>query len=340
MDSADVHVTVMQGNKRDSGASLPPTSGTHLRCLSKEARSPAGSRAGNSLDRRGSYFGDGISAANCECRVDGQFDGAGNTLFGGVALVDSHLSGTLRFEFFPIGPDKAEFKLRFEPLTGEDSILSAPVLFRMPFEQTSRVGLSRTVRRLFGRDRSRHRGYASRLRVFAKVDAIALRVLVGANPSFPTSPLGFISYDATISPLEYGSAWARFEQRPDGKLDFTFYAFKIRSPWPRRTLASELPPALDGRHATIPASGTAMHPHLRLTTKPYARQAGGKTSRSSLQHAEGAHVSYAQHRVRRWFRFARTGTRRAVDRAISHILGRTVVQFRHSFRRDGTNLDP
>ncbi len=312
------------GDKRDSGASLPQLPVLTYDAYPKKLVLPPDLRQEIPLDRRGSYFGDGISAANCECRVDGQFDGAGNTLFGGVALVDSHLSGTLRFEFFPIGPDKAEFKLRFEPLTGEDSILSAPVLFRMPFEQTS-VSAYPEPYDVSSGEIDLNTGYASRLRVFAKFDAIALRVLVGANHDFPTSPLGFVSYDATISPLEYGSAWARFEQRPDGKLDFTFYGSRFvplgpDARWPLNFAGT------DGRHATIPASGTAMHPHLRLTTKPYARQAGGKpvdlpfnTLRELTCHTHN--TAFGDGFDLRVPELGGPSTGR------SHVLGRTVVQF-------------
>ena len=67
-------------------------------------------------------------------------------------------------------------------------------------------------------------------------------------------------------PGQYGSASARFEQREDGLLDFTFYGSTFvplgqNIQWTLNFMSRS------GQFATIPANGTAMHPHLSLSTR-------------------------------------------------------------------------
>jgi hypothetical protein len=81
-----------------------------------------------------------------------------------------------------------------------------------------------------------------------------------------------ITFKNESSQQYYGSAWARFEQRDDGLLDFTFYGsmFAPVGPvvWPLNFVGPS------GQFATIPAAGTVMHPHLQLSTK--APDSGGE----------------------------------------------------------------
>jgi hypothetical protein len=101
-------------------------------------------------------------------------------------------------------------------------------------------------------------GEVRNLTVYAAYQSSALGLLVAVNPTFPRQPLNF--------PGPYGSAWARFEPRPDGRLDFSFYGstFVPLGPgviWPLNFAGA------DGAPATIPAAGTVMHPHLSLSTR-------------------------------------------------------------------------
>ena len=96
------------------------------------------------------------------------------------------------------------------------------------------------------------------------------------NPGFPRGPITFRNPPPSNCPPPtpeqqqiYASAWAEFEQRPDGLLDFTFYGsmFVPIGPgavWPLNFVSAS------GQHATIPAAGTVMHPHLQLSTKDTA----------------------------------------------------------------------
>jgi hypothetical protein len=208
------------------------------------------------LSKTASYFGDGIAAMNCRDPQGIQWGSCGNLLFGGLALVDSHLSGNIRIKFTPPADGLTRFEVSFlDGFTGDDSVLAAPQFFKMAFQQ-SRVddvpGLvsSGTL--------NLTTGDVTDLKVYARYSSTALFALVSVNPSFPRQPLGF--------PGPYGSASAKFEQRTDGLLDFTFYGStyvplgnNIR--WPLNFFSSTQ------QFATIPANGTVMHPHLHLSTK-------------------------------------------------------------------------
>lgn len=208
------------------------------------------------LSSRASYFGDGIRAVCCREETDRRFGSCAELLFGGLALVDSPLEGEITLRFDPPEDGVARFEIDFgDGFTGRDAVLATPRLFRMPFRRARVDAVPGTVS-----SGKLHlaTGEVTDLRVFARYGADALGALVSVNPGFPRQPLSF--------PGEYGSAWARFEQRRDGRLDFTFYGstFVPLGPdvrWP-------LPFAgADGAFATVPAPGTAMHPHLSLSTE-------------------------------------------------------------------------
>ncbi len=208
------------------------------------------------LNKDKSYFGDGIGAVDCREPRGIQWGSCGNYLFGGLAMVDSHLSGHLHIGFSPPQNGLTTFTVSFpEGLSGDDSVLTTPVMFKMAFQQ-ARVDavpgtVSTGVLNLLT-------GEVSDLKIYAQYRATALLALVSANPTFPRQPLMF--------PGQYGSASARFDQRDDGLLDFTFYGSTFVPlgdgiEWTLNFMSRE------GKFATIPARGTAMHPHLSLSTK-------------------------------------------------------------------------
>lgn len=207
------------------------------------------------INAKRSYFGDGIAAKDCRDTDQVRWGGCGSTLFGGLSMVDSPLEGRIRIRFTPPVGGHSRFTVAYcGGFKGQDAVLSAPLFFRMPF-RGNRVDevpglVSSGVLNLLT-------GEVTDLRFFAQFKSEALGVLVTLNPTFPKQPLSF--------PGEYGSAWARFEPRDDGKLDFTFYGSTfvplgrgIR--WPLNIHGP------DGDFATVPANGTVMHPHLHLTT--------------------------------------------------------------------------
>lgn len=208
------------------------------------------------ISKAASYFGDGITPLNCRDPRDSQTGSCGQTLFGGLAMVDSHLSGYLRLKFTAPQNNLTRFEISFlEGFAGDDSVLITPQFFKMPFQQ-ARVDdvpgqVSSGVLNLAT-------GEVSDLKIYAQFSGTALLTLVGLNPDFPRQPLSF--------PGPYGSAWARFEPRPDGLIDFTFYGSTFvplgnNVRWPLNFFGPTQ------QFATIPANGSVLHPHLHLSTK-------------------------------------------------------------------------
>ncbi|HEX6861302.1 MAG TPA: hypothetical protein VF414_00720, partial [Thermoanaerobaculia bacterium] len=215
------------------------------------------------LSRRASYHGDAIRIVDCADEKAARYGSCGDLFFGGLILYDSHLSGDLRIRFSPPVGDVARFQVSLgeggEGLAGDDGVLSAPQLFRWPVLQ-ARVSDDSSM--ISSGELNLATGEVSNLQVFVHFRNSALFGLVRANPNFPTQPIAF--------PGQYGSAWARFDPRPDGRLDFTFHGSTFLP------LSSVIPdpvvwalpfssPAAD--FASIPASGMAMHPHLQLSTR-------------------------------------------------------------------------
>jgi len=215
------------------------------------------------LSKAASYFGDGIGAVNCGDQQGVQWGTCGNWLFGGLALVESHLSGNVHIRFSQPSGNATRFEVSFPGgLAGDDAVLSAPQFFKMWFRQ-ARVDEAPGLVCSGNLDLSN--GLVTDLQFYARYSATALFALVGINPTFPRVPITF--------PGQYGSAWARFEQREDGLLDFTFYGstYAPLGPgirWPLNIVGPS------GQFASVPAAGTVMHPHLSLSTK--APERGGR----------------------------------------------------------------
>lgn len=207
------------------------------------------------LSKTASYFGDGIGALDCHDPIGIQW-GCGSPIFGGLAMVDSHLSGSLRIKFTEPVNNVSHFEISFEDgFQGEDSVLAAPQFFKMPFQQNRVDQVPDTIS---SGNLNLETGDVSDLTVYARYSSTALTALVSVNPTFPKQPLSF--------PGQYGYAWARFEQRADGKLDFTFYGSTFVPlgkdiSWPLNFVGPS------GNFATVPAAGTVMHPHLQLSTR-------------------------------------------------------------------------
>jgi hypothetical protein len=212
------------------------------------------------LSYRASYHGDAIRVVDCSDEEDSRLGSCAGVLFGGPVLFDSHLSGTLRIRFSPPQDDLTNFTISFDPLAGDDGVLSAPMFFRWPVQEcrvvcepgTMSTGTLDLVT-----------GEVTNLTVAVRYLNSALQALMNVNPSFPDEPIVF--------PGQYGSAWARFEQRDDDTLDFTFHGTTFlplgarlgneRVRWALPFAGAPL------EWASIPARGLALHPHLHLSTR-------------------------------------------------------------------------
>lgn len=241
-----------RSNKKETWPPPPPPAG--------RLQLPPGLEQTLPLAKRATYHGDAIRIVDCQDPRDSRFGSCGDLFFGGFVLYDSHLEGSVHIRFSPPSGDVAHFEVTLgEGLRGDDGVLSAPQFFRWPVLQAQVTDAPGVVS---SGDLNLATGEVSNLQVFVYFRNSALFGLVRANPRFPTQPIAF--------PGQYGSAWARFEQRPDGLLDFTFYGSTFLP------LSSVIPdpvvwalpfssPGMD--FASIPASGMAMHPHLQLSTQ-------------------------------------------------------------------------
>ncbi|HEX4963477.1 MAG TPA: hypothetical protein VF173_21795 [Thermoanaerobaculia bacterium] len=221
------------------------------------------------LAKRATYHGDAIRIVHCPDEKDSRFGSCGDLFFGGFVLYDSHLTGSVRIRFTPPASDVTHFEVTLgEGLRGDDGVLSAPQFFRWPVLQAEVTDAPGFVS---SGDLNLATGEVSNLQVFVYFRNSALFGLMRANPRFPTQPIAF--------PGQYGSAWARFDPRPDGLLDFTFYGSTFLP------LSSVIPDPVvwalpfsspTAEFAHIPASGMAMHPHLQLSTREPETGAAGE----------------------------------------------------------------
>jgi hypothetical protein len=212
------------------------------------------------ISKAASYFGDAIRAANCREENERVFGSGRELLFGGLAMVDSHLSGDLRIRFSEPDGDLAHFEVRHGRLVGEDGTLAAPQFFKLPVRHNEVRDDDDIVS---SGDLNLATGVVSNLKWAVRFGNTALMSLVRVNPKLPNVPIEF--------PGLYGSAWARFQQRDDGLLDFSFYGttfIPLGGAMEGDPIRFPLPlcgPTLE--FASIPAPGTSLHPHLALSTR-------------------------------------------------------------------------
>lgn len=213
------------------------------------------------INKEASYYGDAIRAVHCRNLDEGVWGSGREQLFGGLAMVDSHLTGQIRIRFSEPVDNISHFEMSHETgLIGDDGVLSAPQFFKLPACHNS---VKDDPDLVSSGDLNLATGEVTNMEVHYRFMNTALLSLVRCNPKFPDVPISF--------PGKYGSAHAVFENRADGNLDISFYGTTfvplgmvlseaVRFPLP---FAS---PTLD--FANIPARGAQLHPHIFLSTKP------------------------------------------------------------------------
>lgn len=224
------------------------------------------------LNHDGSYFGDQLRAVDCSPDVTPAFPGdlpvdevrfgtCGNQLFGGVAMIDSHLKGNITIQFFPTSATTAHFVVQQHVLVGDDATLAAPMGFSMPVTG-NQVSDALT---LSSGDVDLTTGYAdpNTLKWYSYFTNTALLRLGNVNPKLVVPVIAF--------PGIRGFTWANFAPRPDGLLDFFFHGSTflglnndvlgdpVRFPLPYCDPT--------GNCASVLARGTSLHPHLQLDTR-------------------------------------------------------------------------
>lgn len=212
------------------------------------------------LNKESSYYGDALRAVHTSNPEEAFYGLSGNLLFGGLAMLDSHLSGTIRIKFSPPADGVSHFEVTHgEGLVGDDERLSAPQFFKLPAVQ-HRLLDPQDV--LSSGDLHLATGEVTNLQYRLYFLNSAIFSLSQVNPTLPKEPINF--------PGQYGSTWAKFEQRSDGLLDFSMYGTTFIPlsvlGVPARFPLPFISPTFS--FASIPCDGTALHPHIHLSTKP------------------------------------------------------------------------
>jgi hypothetical protein len=222
------------------------------------------------LNKAASYHGDAIRVVDCEDPKEGAYGSCANLLFGGLLQFGSHLSGALRINFSPPVNQVTHFQVTWDnALVGDDSVLVGPQFFRLPALQPLVFPYPGTVS---SGDLNLESGEVSNLDFQVQYVNSALAILPKVNPTFPKAPIRF--------PGEYGTAWASFEQRSDGLLDFSFQGttfIPLGKVMPKPMRFALPIGAHTTQAATVPARGTALHPHLHLSTKESSERPKGST---------------------------------------------------------------
>jgi hypothetical protein len=230
-----------------------------LEDLPVKLRLPPGLDQTLPLNKTASFFGDVLHAVDCTEDADLPFGTCGNQLFGGLVMTDSHLNGNIRIRFFPPVNDIAHFEIIHGTLHGDDSVLVAPHGYEVP---VLRPEVRDAPLFLANGDLNLRTGGVTDLQYFVDFRNSAIDILLDANPRIDRPVVAF--------PGIRGSVWARFEQRPDGLLDFTFRGSTFLA-LGKDTVGDivRFPmPFCNPLHcASVPARGTSLHPHLYLSTK-------------------------------------------------------------------------
>jgi len=222
---------------------------------------PSGLQQELPLNKAASYYGDALRPVHTDDTKEAEYGLTGRLLFGGLAMLDTHLGGTVRITFTPPVNDITTFEVTHGTtgLVGDDSRLSAPQFFCMPAikHQVMDSAASPSSGKL-----NLITGEVTDLKFNFFFLNSAILSLAAVNPALPRDPIKF--------PGEYGSTWAKFAQRPDGRLDYECYATTFI---PLSVLKTPIRFPLpftgpSGSFAHIPSDGTALHPHIHLSTKP------------------------------------------------------------------------
>lgn len=246
-----------------------PAGGMSQPKLGKPLVLPEGLEQTLPINRDWSYFGDAlrtVDAPNDPPFLEGfpSFGASGNMYFGGLAMTDSHLEGQVHIKFSE--PD-ARNVTRFEVyhpggLVGDDGILTAPLFLKLP-SQLNTIGDVPGL--VSSGELNLDTGVVNNFHYRVLFMNTAILTLFGVNPKLPKGPMVF------PGPPNAGSTWARFEQREDGRLDFTcaangfmplgiaFGGEMIRFPLPFATP--------DLQCASIPTRCLSLHPHIHISTK-------------------------------------------------------------------------
>ena len=223
------------------------------------------------INKDASFYGDAIRMVDCPKETDEPFGLCNNHLFGGLALMSSHLQGSIQIRFYPPVGTISHFEVSHPfNLQADDTVMTAPQLYRMPVQQGFIID---PLSYLSSGDVNLTTGEVKNLNYSVLVSNTFYSALQNANPKLVGNPFSF--------PGPYGFVEAIFQQRPDGLLDFTFHGSTflplgadvegdpIRMPLPFCGPLAQC--------SSVEAQGTVLHPYIRISTAPVSDPPCGAT---------------------------------------------------------------
>ena len=214
------------------------------------------------IDKDASYYGDAMRMVDCPKLTDEPFGLCNNHLFGGLAIMSTHLQGFIQIRFYPPVNGISHFEVSHPTnLQGDDTVLKAPQLYQMPIRENFILD---PLSYVSSGDVNLNTGEVTHLSYSVLVSNTFYTALQNANPKLVGNPFTF--------PGLYGVAEAIFQPRPDGLLDFTFHGNTFLP----------LGPDIEGDPVRMPlpfcgpmiqcssveAQGTVLHPYIRISTVP------------------------------------------------------------------------
>lgn len=242
---------------------FPPVSGLAQQKLPEPLKLPPGLEQTLPISKAGSYLSDATRIQDCPEDKDNPLGLCNNVLFGGSVLFVSGLSGNIRIRFSPPVDNIAKFEIfHLAGLKGDDVIERAPILYAFPMREVLLVD----GQRLTTGEVDLTTGEVRNLNYVVKSLNNKLRAYLRLFPVIKAPELNF--------PGIYGTAIARFDQRPDGLLDFTFFGSTFVP------TGNNLSGLLDDKvRALLPwcpspgvcpgmeAPGTTLRPRVRISTR-------------------------------------------------------------------------
>jgi hypothetical protein len=214
------------------------------------------------VNSAGSYIADAVRAQDCPDDKDNPFGTCSTSLFGGFAMWSTHVSGFVELRFYPPRNGIAHFEVTHPGnLAGADTTIQAPLFYKMPVKENRVLDAFETIS---SGDLNLNTGEVTNLQLVIFVSNSWYVALGQVNPNLKPPAFRF--------PGIYGTALAKFEQRADGLLDYTFFGSTFL-PLGNNVLGDpvRLPMPLCGPLldcAGIEAPGTSLHPQILVTTKP------------------------------------------------------------------------
>ncbi len=207
-----------------------------------------------------SFIADGVRVVDCPTVTDEPFGICGNFLFGGLALYSSHLQGVVQIRFQPPFNGVSHFQISHPlNLLGTTEYMFAPQLYQNIVGGTAMLDNFNTYSE---GDLNLATGAVTNL-TYSMIVANSFYVALGnVNPNLIPPPFTF--------PGTYGRAEAKFVQRPDGLLDFTFWGstfLPLGSQINGDPVRMPLPFAGPNvEFGAIQTPGLSLHPHLQIST--------------------------------------------------------------------------